>query len=112
MIVKKKYKQLINFIKILNKYTDANTLVEINEDDYHILSEFISNLDLNNIENEEDITDTYATIEYVDNKFEEIVNNIPNVPNNIVTSNTENLKLDVVASMPETPNENTLYVIQ
>ena len=111
MIIKKKYKQLIDFIKVLSKNIDSNSLVEINEDEYAILTEFVS--DVNNIDyGGEGEKVNYATVDYVDYKFDEIINNLPNVPNNIVTSNTENLKLDIVASMPETPNENTLYVIQ
>jgi hypothetical protein len=112
MIIKKKYKQIIDFIKIFNRFTDNNSLVEITEDEYNILAEFVS--DVNNIDydGEPEETGNYATVEYVNNKINEVVNNLPNVPNNVVTSNTENLKLDIVASMPETPNENTLYVIQ
>ena len=107
MIIKKKYKQIIDFIKIFNRFTDNNSLVEITEDESNILAEFVS--DVNNIDYD---GENYATVEYVNNKINEVVNNLPNVPNNVVTSNTENLKLDIVASMPETPNENTLYVIQ
>ena len=36
MQVLKKYAQLIDFIKVFNKYNDANTLVNISDDDYNI----------------------------------------------------------------------------
>lgn len=112
MIIKKKYKQLVDFVKVLNKFVDCDSLVEISEDEYNILAEFVSAVNNIDYDGEPEETGNYATVEYVNNKINEVVNNLPNVPNNVVTSNTENLKLDVVASMPETLNENTLYIMQ
>mgnify|MGYP002523763731 CR=1 FL=1 len=42
MQILKKYAQLIDFIKVFNKYNDANTLVNISDDEYEILMNFAS----------------------------------------------------------------------
>lgn len=142
MQVQKKYKQLINFIKVFNKYTDANTLVNISEDDYNLLMQFataIYNIDPNNTDIDTGgnstfdptILEDYATKEYVNEKISNVVGAAPEtldtlkeiadwigehggitIPSNVVTSNVDNMKIDVVGIMPETPAENTLYVVQ
>lgn len=147
MLIQKKYKQLISFIKIFNKHIDGNVLVEINQDEYNLLMNFVSSV--NNIDPEEpyepytsiplSVLDNYATKDYVDNEIEHIEllkgdtgeigpqgpkgdtgeagpkgdNGADAVlPNNIVTSNVDGLQIEVVGSIPETINDNTLYVVQ
>lgn len=90
MQVKKKYAQLISFIKIFNKYNDADSLVEINDNKFNILKEFA-----------ETFVEDFNESGYI---FE--------IPENTVTSNVNNLKIDVVESMPENVDNNTLYIIK
>ena len=37
---------------------------------------------------------------------------ITSIPNTVVTSSTENLKIEVVSAMPATPDQNTIYIVQ
>ena len=178
MQVLKKYAQLIDFIKIFNKYNDANTLINISEEDYNILVNFAAYINdpsyipdapsgepgdkgptgdkgpgwVNssgslpmevNWESTPFLTDwnsyTVGTrilydngdiYESYDNTYEDFsklryITNIKGptgdkgpagdsgqIDGNIITSNVNGLQIDVVDSMPENPNDNTLYIIQ
>ena len=48
MQVQKKYKQILYFIKIVNKNNDANNLVNISENDFNILKDFVLSLNIDN----------------------------------------------------------------
>ena len=76
--------------------------------------------------------ENYATKKYVDNKIADLIGAAPDafdtlqeiaawinenggsiqVPSNVVTSNVDGLKIDVVNTAPNIPDENTIYVIQ
>ena len=115
MQVLKKYAQLIDFIKVFNKYNDANTLIDVSDEDYNILVNFAAYI------NDPTYVPDYPggapgekgeTGDKGPDGDKGPTGDAGQIEGNIITSNVNGLQIDVVDSMPETPNENTLYIIQ
>ena len=108
MQVLKKYAQLIDFIKVFNKYNDANTLVNISDDEYEILMNFASYL------NDPSYVPDYPQGEpgaQGPTGDKGPTGDAGQVEGNVITSNINGLQIDVVNNMPNEPDENTLYVV-
>ena len=122
MQVLKKYAQLIDFVKIFNKYNDANTIVDISDEDYELLTNFVSllNLDPTYIPEtpQAEVGDKGPTGDKgpQGDKGEQgdkgPQGDAGQIDANIITSNVNGLQINVVDTMPENPDENTLYIIQ
>ena len=127
MQVLKKYAQLIDFIKVFNKYNDANTLIDISDEDYNILVNFAAYINDPTYVPEYPIGETGDKGPQGDkgetgdkgpqgDKGETgdkgPQGDIGQIDGNIITSNINGLQINVVDTMPETPTENTLYIVQ
>lgn len=46
----------------------------------------------------------YDIVDYIDENS--------GIPDSVITSSTNNLKIEVVSEMPENPDNNTIYIVQ
>ncbi len=139
MQILKKYAQLIDFIKVFNKYNDANTLIDVSDEDYNLLVNFAAYINDPTYVPEYPIGETGDKGPQGDkgetgdkgpqgdkgetgdkgpqgDKGETgdkgPQGDVGQIDGNIITSNINGLQINVVDTMPETPTENTLYIVQ
>lgn len=94
MEIAKKYLQFLKFLKMFNNYYTADELVDIDDISFETLRNFALELIINlNIKEYNSNTDKIELY-------------------NLVASNVDNLRIEVVNTMPENPNENTLYIVR
>ena len=101
--------ELLTFNDTLSNINDRLTNLENNNNNSNINEQLgdINNR-LSNLENNSNINEQLSDIS---NRLTNLENNSIELPSNIVTSNIDGVKINLVDSIPNNTEENTLYIV-